>query len=110
MSIDDKVAKKTVYKIIKALKENNKKAHGQIYRLVECCGPQVAEELLKDALELEQQGGLMTLDGKRRRTIGGVFFHLAKLCVPRKYKQDIFYPRKKKTEDATEEKSSEEPK
>lgn len=96
----DKAGKKAANKIIKKLGEKNGKAHGQIYRLVEHGGIDFVEELLRDTLEIEEQGGLMTLDGKRRRTIGGVFLHLAKQRVPEEYMQIIFHPpRKKQSED-----------
>jgi hypothetical protein len=37
----------------------------------------VAREILQEALEIEANGGLMTRDGSRRRTVGGVFFQTA---------------------------------
>lgn len=36
-----------------------------------------AREILQEALEIEANGGMMTRDGSRRRTVGGVFFLLA---------------------------------
>ncbi len=36
-----------------------------------------AYSLLQEVLEIEANGGMMTRDGSRRRTVGGVFFQLA---------------------------------
>jgi PHAX RNA-binding domain-containing protein len=96
----DNAEKKVAHEIIDALGEKNKGAHGTIYRLVEHGGIQFTENLMRDTLETEEQGGLMTLDGERRRSIGGVFFHLAKQRVPEEHIQTIFYPWQKKKQEA----------
>jgi hypothetical protein len=51
-------------------------ARGQIKRTVRTIGEERALALLQQALEIEQQSGLMLPDGSRRYTPGGVFFRL----------------------------------
>ncbi len=64
--------------IAQQLNETNPIALAHLERLVACLGADGAQALLAEALEVEAQGGLMTSDQKRRRTPGGVFFHLAR--------------------------------
>jgi len=47
-------------------------------RVCERIGQQKTSELCSATLDVESSGGLMTVDGKRRRTSGGVFFQLLK--------------------------------
>jgi hypothetical protein len=61
--------------IAQALGEPNS---GLIRRVVEAIGAARAMELLIQAQDVEAAGGLMTSDGSRRRTPGGVFFHLVR--------------------------------
>jgi PHAX RNA-binding domain len=49
-----------------------------IRRIVQTLGPERALQLLNEAVAVESQGGLMLLDGSRRRTLGGVFFRLVR--------------------------------
>src|SRR5690349_15074008 len=49
-----------------------------IRRIVQTVGPERAVQLLAQAVATEAQGGLMLLDGSRRRTPGGVFFRLVR--------------------------------
>jgi PHAX RNA-binding domain len=49
-----------------------------IRRIVQTLGPDRALQLLEQAQAAEAQGGLMVLDGSRRRTLGGVFFRLVR--------------------------------
>jgi hypothetical protein len=41
-------------------------------------GTEKVAGLVAEALRIENGGGLLTNDGSRRRTLGGVFFHIAK--------------------------------
>lgn len=47
-------------------------------RVVHILGEEKAQQLLNMAEDVESAGGLMTYDKSRRRTPGGVFFHLLK--------------------------------
>jgi hypothetical protein len=48
-----------------------------IFQIVKAAGRTHAKELLAKTLETEANGGILVPDGSRRRTPGGVFFHLA---------------------------------
>lgn len=57
------------------------KEHGpiaQIRRIFERCERDHVEAWLARTREIEAQGGMLTNNGKRRRTPGGVFFHLVR--------------------------------
>jgi hypothetical protein len=78
--------------IAKKLGETKQKPRHQIMRIVMLCGAGMAQEILQEALASEKDGGMMTMDGKRRRTLGGVFFHLARNRMSDEIRQQIFYP------------------
>lgn len=73
------------------LGENEKKPLRQIQRLIELAGEEIVLKLLDDTLEIETQGGMLTLDGTRRRTLGGVFFHLARQSLPQEIVGQVFF-------------------
>ena len=51
-------------------------------------GAKAAKRLLKRVVETQRDGGLATADGSRKRTPGGVFFHLLRdEMAPEAYKQ-----------------------
>ena len=50
----------------------------QIQRVVRIIGPERTLQLVQRTLDVEANGGLMLPDGSRRRTPGGVFFHLVR--------------------------------
>lgn len=50
----------------------------QIHLIARIIGAQRVMILLRETLAIELAGGMKTIDGKRRRTTGGVFFWLAK--------------------------------
>ena len=64
--------------IAAALEETVAKPVRQIQAMVRFCGSSFAEAILKEALEIAAQDGIMTGDGTRPRTKGGVFFYLAR--------------------------------
>jgi hypothetical protein len=49
-----------------------------LFRIARVLGPDQSTALLEKTREVEAAGGVMTPDGSRRRTPGGVFFFLAK--------------------------------
>jgi phosphorylated adapter RNA export protein len=55
--------------------------------VVKILGPEKSLALCEKALEVEQQGGMMTRDGTRRRTPGGVFFYLVRGSNNKKVKK-----------------------
>jgi hypothetical protein len=50
----------------------------RLHLVVRALGAPRVITLLKQTIAIEEQGGLMVLNGSRRRTPGGVFFQLAK--------------------------------
>jgi PHAX RNA-binding domain len=62
-----------------------------IRKVVRKVGTAQTMALLKEVLEIEQNGGLLIEDQSRRRTVGGVFFYLAK---QKGYLKQKFYPSK----------------
>ena len=77
--------------IAKELGEKSRKPKRQIFLIVKRCGVEFAQKLLDDAKAIQNDGGMLTQDGKRQRTLGGVFFHLARQRIPPEIRQEIFY-------------------
>lgn len=67
----------TARMIAQTLGETEQVAQQQIQRIVWALGRTSARRLTEQTLQIEQDGGMMLRDGSRRRTPGGVFFHLA---------------------------------
>jgi hypothetical protein len=63
--------------IAKTLGETDEGARKRILSIVRATGRTHARELLSMTLQTEENGGILVPDGTRRRTPGGVFFHLA---------------------------------
>lgn len=78
--------------IAKKLGESDAKPYAQIARIITLCGEDFAKQVLADTLVIESGEGMMTMDGSRRRTPGGVFFQLARERMPEDACQQIFYP------------------
>ncbi|PWA14647.1 hypothetical protein CCH79_00014358 [Gambusia affinis] len=68
---DDKVVEEIAYRLQEPKKE-------LIERVVQVVGKKKAIELLGETATLEENGGMYTMDGSRRRTPGGVFLNLLK--------------------------------
>ncbi|MDQ5852088.1 MAG: phosphorylated adapter RNA export RNA-binding domain-containing protein [Chloroflexota bacterium] len=67
--------------IAQELGETQRGPISQIRRTVQRLGPEAARAILQETQAIEAQGGLMLPDGSRRRTPGGVFFHLVRQRV-----------------------------
>ncbi|MDP9375754.1 MAG: phosphorylated adapter RNA export RNA-binding domain-containing protein [Chloroflexota bacterium] len=65
----------------------------QIARVIDALGEERARALLAEALAVEGRGGLLLPDGSRRRTPGGVFFHLVRTQASPEEVRRIFPPR-----------------
>ena len=63
--------------LAQALGETEQAAQEQLQRIVWALGQAQCYQLLEQTLQVEHNGGMMLRDGSRRRTTGGVFFHLA---------------------------------
>lgn len=66
----------TALMITQTLGETGQAVRQQIQRIVWALGPTAAQSILEQTLQIEQNGGMMLRNGSRRRTPGGVFFHL----------------------------------
>jgi hypothetical protein len=77
----------TIDQICLRLREKNWTA---VKRVVRAIGAEQALALLEQALKLEANGGILTHDGQRRRTPGGVFFQLARAVVPKNLYRQVF--------------------
>ena len=71
----------------------------QLQAVVEILGVEKATALCEKALELEQQGGMLTKDGTRRKTVGGVFFYLVRGSGNKKVQK--LWPRPRQQHPAT---------
>lgn len=79
--------------LAKTLKERNKHAIRLIEQLIELMGIDFVQETMAEVQHIEiEKGGMMTNDGKRRRTRGGVFFYLIKQKLNREQREIIFPP------------------
>lgn len=63
--------------IAQTLGETEHVALQQLQRIVWALGRTQSRQLLEQTIQIEENGGIMLQDGSRRRTPGGVFFHLA---------------------------------
>ena len=59
------------------LGEDQANVRAQIARIVKHIGETQACAICEQAIQVEEQGGMMLPDGSRRRTVGGIFFYLA---------------------------------
>jgi hypothetical protein len=80
----------TVDKIIDTLGERSDQAREQVGAILEVLGESRTLELLEETLRIEAGGGMTVSDGSRRRTPGGVFFHLARRWLPPRERKRIF--------------------
>jgi len=86
--------RKTIEEIAARLEETEEKPLCQIEAIVYLCGAQFAQALVEEALALDAQEGLMTMEGTRR-TKGGIFFYLARFRMSPEARR-IVYNRKGK--------------
>lgn len=89
---------KLAKQIMTELEESHPAARHQIARTVRICGMEFAEQLFQDTLEVEASGGMMTADGSRRRTPGGVFFYLGRSRMTDEQRKQVFNPPRKKAQ------------
>jgi hypothetical protein len=64
--------------IAEILGESEQEPLQLIPRIRAVLGPKVVRQFLDKTLQIEANGGLLVRNGSRRRTRGGVFFHIAK--------------------------------
>ena len=80
----------TVSTIAKALGESDEIPLGQIGGVVKILGEELCLKLLSETQQIEAKGGMMLPDNSRKRTLGGVFFFLARQKLSHEDKLAIF--------------------
>ena len=78
--------------IADSLAETEELPRSQIAKVTKVLGREETLALLREVERIEAAGGLLVPDGSRRRTPGGVFFHLARQKLPRPVRFRIFAP------------------
>jgi hypothetical protein len=73
--------KQVALEIAAQLNETEEVPVKTIKRLVYQCGPEQAREWLRQAFEIEANGGIMLENLGRKRTIGGIFFYISKRAM-----------------------------
>jgi hypothetical protein len=77
----------TVDTLAEALQEPK---HALLLKVLRTLGQDRCAAILADTLQCEANGGMLTKDGTRRRTPGGVFFQLVKERATRQERQHLF--------------------
>ena len=80
----------TVSTIAKALGESDEVPLGQISGVVKVLGEEPSLKLLEETRQIEAKGGMMLPDNSRKRSMGGVFFFLARQKLSHDDKLAIF--------------------
>ncbi len=63
-----------------------------IEAVVDLCGVEFAQQLLEESVRIEAEGGMMVVNDERKRTIGGIFFYLARGRMPLETRKIVFPP------------------
>ena len=71
-----------------------------IKRIVRTFGEERTRQLVRHAKVIEEQGGMLVPDGSRRRTLGGVFFKLAKDAATPEERARIWVPKHRRAKPA----------
>jgi hypothetical protein len=90
MSMEREEIKALAIEAARTLGEENEGPIHQIELILQHVGKDFLDSLIAETQSIEANGGMMTDDGKRRRTIGGIFFYLAKGKLEGKVRQLIF--------------------
>jgi hypothetical protein len=93
--LPEEAVERVVADVAEQLGETDDQPIGMLRRMVNLRGPDFVQAVVQEARTVEAQGGLMTRDGSRRRTLGGVFFALARHHITKTSRDDylrIFQP------------------
>lgn len=88
-----------LYSIAERLGEREPQALGLIRRIMYELGSEETLRFVEQACELDAQGGMLTEDGSRRRTLGDTFFYLVKQHLREQGRSealDALFPRRSK--------------
>ncbi|MCA9882877.1 MAG: hypothetical protein KC708_07905 [Anaerolineae bacterium] len=88
--MDSEQLKSFAEDVAKQLNEKSGDPVRQIALIAEHLGTDFVKENLDETLKIEAAGGMMTQEGERRRTPGGVFFYLVKGKMEPNVRQIIF--------------------
>lgn len=88
--MDSEQLKSFAEDVAKQLNESGGDPVRQIALIAEHLGTDFVKENLEETLKIEAEGGMMTQEGERRRTPGGVFFYLVKGKMQPNVRQIIF--------------------
>lgn len=66
-----------------------------LYNVIDIAGEEVANAVLKETLKVEEKGGVLAVDG-RRRTAGGAYFTLLKQYVSKEQYKAIYKEEEKR--------------
>lgn len=80
--------RQTIDQIAADLGEQEERQREQIKRVVEVCGVEWSLALLAETQRIEAEGGMMTADGARRRSPGGVYMTLLKQRLKEEGRKD----------------------
>lgn len=83
------------------LGETQRLPRKRIADVIRHAGADFARQAFNDATEVEANGGILTKNGKRRRTYGGVFFYLVKQRLTPEMRKTIFPYRPFKNQNKT---------
>lgn len=87
----DEEAREVGEDIAEALEEEEAEVVGTVQRVVAVLGEEAARTVLVNTWQVEESGGLLTVDGtNRRRTPGGVFLWLAKMKMSAEQRGQVF--------------------
>ena len=75
---EQRAHRERVRKIADIIGETGAPAYGQIGRILNRRGLEFVKARLRETLQVHKDGGMLTDDGSRQRTTGGIFFHLCK--------------------------------
>jgi hypothetical protein len=76
--------------VAKKLGETEKKPLEQIELLLQHAGKEFVDANVAESFKIEEEGGMFTEDKKRRRTVGGIFFYIAKGKLEPEMRGNIF--------------------
>lgn len=86
---------KIAQEIADTLGETEKGPRFLVADIILHCGVEFAQDVLRQTIEIEAKDGLLTNNKSRRRTMGGVFFYVAKGRLEPAVREKIFPDRKK---------------
>ena len=92
LSDENVVQEEVVQKIATTLGETNETPLAEIRRVIEVLGEEKALSILDETSKVDAGEGMLTDDGKQRRTLGGIFFKLVKNQTTPKERGKIFGP------------------